>query len=910
MKRGFLIIFLLFVFFSHATHNRAGEILYKRVAPFTATVSGIVVPVYNYTFQIHTYTEINSPGGNADRCKLTLHLGDGDSIIVIRANGPAGPSSGDCSGTREGVEVNATTKHNIYVGSYQYANAGIYRVYMFDPNRNGGVENVPNSINQPFYLESLLIINNFTGANSAPAFTSPPLDNACNGICFYHNPGAFDADGDSLSYELTYSRGIDQNGTIGAGIPGYTYPLTGSGGSYEINPISGTLKWCSPQKAGEYNLAFIVREWRKNTAGIYVLIGYVLRDMQVKVIACATNLPPDLIVPPDTCVVAGTLVTKTITVSDPNNGNMIKLYGFGGPFTSTSPLATLSDVFGATSYTTEFSWQTNCGMIRNQPYQVTLKAEDQQAPVKLVVFKSFNIRVVPPAIQNVSATPIGSTIKINWQLSNCFSAANPIVKYEIYRKNDCNPIVFEPCASGPPTNQGYVLTGSTTAVMSEYTDTGNGQSLVVGQDYNYLVVAVYQDGSYSYASSTVCTKLKRDIPILLNADILSTSASTGSVFVRWTRPLTNVGNLDTLVLTGPYTFNLLFKSLSATSYSTIYSVTKPQYHLLNQLTDTTFTHENINTVAGALEYKVEFVAATTTVGASQRATSVFLTATGGERKVKLSWASQTPWSNYNYTIFRRDPSQTTFTSIATTSLTTYTDSINVANRSTYCYYILSEGKYSDASVPGPLFNKSQETCALAEDKTAPCAPTLTITSDCVTGFVGLKWNNVNLSCANDVIKYCLYKKETEESDYVLIDTLYGPASVAYNFDNLPEVAGCFAIAAIDSSGNLGNKSAEVCIDNCPEFELPNIVTINDDGVNDFFKAIRVRHIKEIDLYVYDRWGTLIYTTKDPYFKWDGTSKVSKQRVSDGTLFYLCDVYELRVKGVKKRSLKGFVQIIN
>ena len=261
-------------------------------------------------------------------------------------------------------------------------------------------------------------------------------------------------------------------------------------------------------------------------------------------------------------------------------------------------------------------------------------------------------------------------------------------------------------------------------------------------------------------------------------------------------------------------------------------------------------------------------------------------------------------------MFRKSPAQTTFTAIATTGSSAYTDSINVANGSSYCYYILSEGKYSDPSIEDSLLNKSQEACATAVDITPPCAPSLTITSDCITGFIGLNWNNLTLSCANDVVKYYLYKKDTEESEYILIDTLQGASSTAYQFDGLADIAGCFAVAAVDSGGNVGNKSVDMCIDNCPEFDLPNIITINGDGANDFFKAIRVRHIKEIDLYLYDRWGTLVYKTKDPLFKWDGTSIFSSRKVSDGTFFYICDVYEKRVKGVKKRSLKGWLQVVN
>src|SRR4051812_4855140 len=134
MRRSLLIIFLFCIYFSKATHNRAGEILYIRIAPFTATVNGQVKAVFNYSFIINTYTEINSPGGNADRCKLTLHLGNGDTLVCLRQNGPNNHPGGECQNTTEGVELNNTTKWNQYTGIYEYANPGMYIVYMYDPN--------------------------------------------------------------------------------------------------------------------------------------------------------------------------------------------------------------------------------------------------------------------------------------------------------------------------------------------------------------------------------------------------------------------------------------------------------------------------------------------------------------------------------------------------------------------------------------------------------------------------------------------------------------------------------------------------------------------------------------------------------------------------------------------------------
>ncbi|MBA2613220.1 MAG: gliding motility-associated C-terminal domain-containing protein, partial [Bacteroidetes bacterium] len=274
----------------------------------------------------------------------------------------------------------------------------------------------------------------------------------------------------------------------------------------------------------------------------------------------------------------------------------------------------------------------------------------------------------------------------------------------------------------------------------------------------------------------------------------------------------------------------------------------------------------------------------------------------------------TPWNNYKYTVFRKDPSATTFTPIATTSLTTYSDTSKIVNSNAtrnyvYCYKVLGEGQYSDPTVTKPLLNNSQEKCAKAIDLTAPCTPTLTINADCPTGMVGVTWTNIKPICSDDVIKYILLYKPTIEADYNVVAILSGPSSTVFIVDGLQLISGCYAIQSVDSSNNISVRSPDFCIDNCPIFELPNIVTLNGDGVNDFFKAIRVRQIKEIDLVIFDRWGNLVYKTKDPYFKWDGTSIISNQLVSEGTFFYICDVFEPRLKGVVKRSLKGYMQVV-
>ncbi|MBL7936358.1 MAG: hypothetical protein JNM51_11195, partial [Bacteroidia bacterium] len=367
-----LVICLGFFTNANATHNRAGEITYKWL--------------YGYTYQIKVTTYTNIYGSNlADRCEDTVYFGDGTRAVVFRSNG----GSSLCSPpAKDGVAINAKIKLNEYVTTHTYAGPGNYKISMEDPNRNAGVINIPNSVNQVFYIESFLVIPFFgSGKNDSPVLTFPPIDDACVGKCFLHNPGAYDLEGDSISYELTVCRGND-----GIPIPGYSYPSTG-GGTYNVNATSGTLTWCTPQMQGEYNLAMIIREWRKDDAGKYFLIGYILRDLQVTVGSCSNNQPTIKPIT-DTCVLAGGTITKIITATDPDL-DVLTLEANGGPFGVTPPIATFASVPGLTPVNGTFKWTTSCSHIRKAPYQVTIKVSDNDPTVSLVDFKTFNIRVVP-----------------------------------------------------------------------------------------------------------------------------------------------------------------------------------------------------------------------------------------------------------------------------------------------------------------------------------------------------------------------------------------------------------------------------------------------------------------------------------------------------------------------------------
>lgn len=898
-RKSAYYLFLLFfsiVFTTKATHNRAGEITYKWL--------------FGNTYEITLVTYTDDGPSIADRCKLTIHFGDGDSVQAIRINGNP-DTGGDCPGANLGQVLSLGFKKNVYKATHAYPGPGSYKIYMFDRNRNQGVLNVPNSVNQPFYLESWLSIGTFTGYNNSPELSFLPLDKACFGQCFMHNPGASDPDGDSLSYELVTCKGEDPFiPQIGVTIPGYLYPDPGPGGTYSISP-KGTLTWCVPQANGEYNAAFLIKEWRK-WAGSYKLVGYVMRDMQIIVAPC-NNMAPVIKPISDTCVVAGAFINKVFTATDGNSSDIITLSAGGSPFVSLPPIASFASAPAAGTVTGTFQWQTVCGQVRKTPYQVTIKAIDNDPQIQLVDFKTYNITVVGPPPLNLSATPLGTSIKLIWNRSTCNNVGigNKVIYYNVYRKNDCNPWLHSPCETGVPAYSGFTYIGRTTTINDTvFTDNNGGVGLAHGINYSYIVSAYYADGSHSYSSNQVCAQLKRDVPIVVNVDILTTSTLTGQVFVRWVKPVTNSANLDTLVLPGPYEFRLFNKQGINGSFSQVYSVNKPFFGALNGLSDTTFIHSGINTVNDLVVYKLDFYANNIFVGSAQTASSVLLSAVPADRKVILSWKHYVPWGNYKYFIYRKTPSQSLFTLLDSTTNLTYIDTGDVVNRATYCYKILAKGEYSDPAIFKPLLNNSQEVCVTPVDLTLPCSPPLQITSDCQTGFVQLTWNNPNHSCADDVIKYLLYFKPAEDDPLSLMDSIKIITDTVYTFDGLTSIAGCYVVTAVDSSGNESIKAEATCVDNCPEFELPNVVTFNGDGINDFYKAIRVKHIKDIELYIYNRWGQLIYETTDPYFNWDGIVIQTKLPCSEGTYFYTCIVNEIRVKPTKPRYLKGYIQVFH
>lgn len=864
-KRLFLFTCFLFTwFFSMATHQRAGEITYKWLYGLT------------YEVTIITYTYTDSP---ADRPELELLWGDGTSDIIQRVQK---------TDLANDISINKYTYNGTNTGGrHTYPAPGTYTMSMEDPNRNGGIINIPNSINIPFFIETTLTINPFLGNNSSPVLLNPPIDNACVFQPFAHNPWAYDPDGDSLSYRLDSCKG--QGGVY---IPGYFYPPANN--ILTIDPYTGELLWDSPQLIGEYNICIIVDEWRSG-----IKIGSVRRDMQINVVAC-NNKPPVIKPLKDTCVLAGTFLSFNVYAYDPDS-SVITLTGNGAPLlVPSSPANFPQPVQGTAHVNSVFSWQTECSHVKKSPYQMNFKVKDNSFPVQLVDFESVYITVVAPAPQNLTASPSGNSILLNWNKSICSNA----VGYRIYRRNGYFGFIPDHCETGVPAYTGYVQIAQVNNINdTSYTDNNNGTGLIRGIDYCYMVIAYFSDNAESYASLEACNQLPKNAPVMTHISVRNTDDNDGSMYVAWSKP----SELDTILIPGPYKYFLYRGSgFNGSNYTLIDS--------LLSINDTTYIDTLLNTQNNPYHYRVDFYnnqpGNTFFVDSAYRASSIFLNLSPTDNAIVLSWIFDVPWTNMFYTVFRYNPTTLIYDSIGFSTSQTYTDS-SLVNGQSYCYYIKATGKYSADGFAFPLINLSQKICGIPIDNQPPCPPVLSGSPDCESISNFFSWTNPNNFCSNDVISYNLYYSADNSSDYSVIYSTTNIQDTTFLHFGLSTVVGCYYVTAIDSFNNESMPSNIVCfdIDACSIYQLPNIFTPNDDGFNDFFTPFPYDFVEKINIQIFNRWGVLVYKTEDPDIMWDGKDRTTKQKCSDGVYYYICEVYEKTLQGTGKRILSGSIQLM-
>ncbi len=905
-----LFVFFMFLLCSTvlwATHNRSGEITYVH-APLPGQD-------FRFEFTITTYSDTD---GNdvADRDSLTVFWGDTQTSNLARANG----IDVDGNGVPEGESLGNGIKKNIYQAFHVYPGfAPFYVISMTDPNRNEGVINIGSSVEVPFYLEDTLFIPNpqFFGFNSSPVLELPPLDFAELGQPFIHNPTAYDPDGDSLHFELIIP--LQAQGMV---VPNYRFPnevSPGPNNNISLDAVTGEFIWDSPQEVGEYNIAFLITEYRNGQK-----MGTMIRDMQVFV-KDTGNTPPEIDPLNQLCVRLGDTIDLTVNAIDNDSvATLVELSAFGAPLELDISPATFVSDDGLGQATGEFSWSTVCDHVFSDDYTVVFRASDNfsQAgtPIPLTDLETWVLSVVAPPPTGVMTSTDGGEITISWDDPYECANSEKFIGFSIWRALGCDELEFDECQKG--------LNGTDYTQIAIRIDEYSyvDESAVKGLQYSYRVVAEFADANNSQGfpinvaesapSENACATLPKDAPIITHVSVLETDVSNGEIYIAWSKPIASV--LDTNINAGPYAYEIYRSDdKNGNNFQQIATFNSTTF---NGLTDSTYIDTGLDTKENVYSYKIRFLAnGDELIDETAVASSIFIDVAASSNQLTLSWDENVPWINQEYFIYRRLSNSGDFDSIGLTNLQTYTDT-GLINGLNYCYYITGNGTYFTPSLPDPLLNDSQIQCGVPIDTISPCSPIVEVSNACEAEGDSSQdfdsnlifWESPQSICGDeDVITYYVYYADPSIGIYEILDTINDPNTTEYLHILDNSLAGCYQIVAVDSFLNVSQPSSEVCVESCIQYDLPNTFTPNDDSMNDFFIPIDgYRFVSRVDFQAFNRWGDLVFKTEDPNLNWDGTDFKTNKVLPSGTYYYVCKVFEQTSGGseILQKELSGYIHL--
>lgn len=125
--------------------------------------------------------------------------------------------------------------------------------------------------------------------------------------------------------------------------------------------------------------------------------------------------------------------------------------------------------------------------------------------------------------------------------------------------------------------------------------------------------------------------------------------------------------------------------------------------------------------------------------------------------------------------------------------------------------------------------------------------------------------------------------------------------INYSFNS----SGIYNVKATISNTNTGKTLTDSLTIQIREsaLQVPNVFTPNDDGVNDEFR-VAYRSLNSFNIWIYNRWGRLVYRSDNPQRGWDG--RIGGKQAAAGAYFYVINA--VGTDGIKYER-KGDINLL-
>jgi len=285
----------------------------------------------------------------------------------------------------------------VFIDTITFPYVGKYKAFASNCCRNAAILNLPNPSTNSLWLDVDMLVD---PANSSPVFLNEPITVAQLNQPFSYNPLPFDADGDSLSWQLDVPMDILSGTTLGTPIPGYVLPPSDTSLPFQIDQLTGEISFL-PNVPGNFQVSVKAIEWRNG-----IQIGYIRRDMQLIVVP-SVNTP--VVVQANTIIQRTTTNPIYVNVGESLTFNLVAFNLDSGAVSMAIGGSALLNT-SATYYLTTISnsqveatvnWTPTLNEVSNKPYYLSFRIGDYSAPYTF--YNDYTFRVI---IANSNTTGI------------------------------------------------------------------------------------------------------------------------------------------------------------------------------------------------------------------------------------------------------------------------------------------------------------------------------------------------------------------------------------------------------------------------------------------------------------------------------------------------------------------------